>query len=219
MLDLLVDRAGDKDLAWLGDALDTRGDIDAVAVDVVRLHDDVTEIDANPVLDPGVLRKRGVAADEILLDDDAASDGLDRTVENRDEAIARRLHQTSVVLDDAGLDEIPLDPLDADVRALFVGLHQAAVGSDVTDNDGREATRHRAVRRRLVIPGSEVANFAHCGDSTNLQRQTPAYDCQRRSSVKAITSMESGNVRGIAGAEFRKAKASRRMNLQDPTDD
>ncbi|MGY3425890.1 hypothetical protein ACVWZW_006394 [Bradyrhizobium sp. F1.13.4] len=174
MLDLLVDRAGDKDLAWFGDALDARCDVDAVAVDVVRLHDDVTEVDANPVLDPGLLRKRGVAADEILLDDDAASDGLDRTVENRDEAIARRLHQTSIVLDDAGPDEIPLDPLDADVRALLVGLHQAAVGSDVTDNDGREATRHRAVRRRLVIPGSEVANFAHRGGTPQTYKASPS---------------------------------------------
>src|SRR3954470_12420586 len=60
VLDLLVDRAGDKDLSWLGDALDTRGDIDAVAVDVVRLHYDVTEIDANPVLDPGVLRSEAL---------------------------------------------------------------------------------------------------------------------------------------------------------------
>src|SRR5207253_2528777 len=110
VLDLLVDRAGDIDLAWLGDAFDARGDVDAVAVDVIRLYDDVTEIDANPVLDPGTLRKRGVAADEILLDDDAASHGFDRTVENRDEAVARRLHQTSMVLDNARLDEIPLDP-------------------------------------------------------------------------------------------------------------
>jgi hypothetical protein len=124
-----------------------------------------------------------------------------------------------VVLDDAGLDEIPLDPLDADVRALLVGLHQAAVGSDVTDNDGRETTRHRAVCGRLVIPGSEVANFAHCGGTPQTTRQTPAYDCERRSSVKAITSMKSGNVGAIVGVEFRKAKASARMNLRDPTED
>src|SRR6185369_15871537 len=162
---LLVDRARDVDLAGFGDALDARRNVDAVAVDVVRLHDDVAEIDADPVFDPGGLRKRGVAPDEILLNDDAAANGLDGTVEDRDEAVSRRLHQRSMVFDDAGLDEIPLDPLDANMRAFLVGLHQAAVGSDVTDDDCGETTRHRAVWRRLVmISGSEVTNLAHCGE-------------------------------------------------------
>ena len=112
-----------------------------------------------------MLRNRRIAADEVLLDDNAASNGLDGAVENSDETIARGLHQISMVLDDAGFDEIPLDPLDADMRAFLVGLHQATVGCDVTDNDGCETTRHSAVRRRLVlIPGSEVANFAHRGE-------------------------------------------------------
>jgi hypothetical protein len=31
--------------------------------------------------------------------------------------------------------------------------------------------------------------------------------------------MKSGNVGAIVGIEFRKAKASRRMNLHDPIDD
>ncbi|WP_345946671.1 MULTISPECIES: hypothetical protein [unclassified Bradyrhizobium] len=50
-----------------------------------------------------------------------------------------------MVFDDAGPDEVPLDPLDADVRALFVGLHQTTVGSYVTDYDGGETTRPDAV--------------------------------------------------------------------------
>src|SRR5262249_46335097 len=149
---------------------DARRNVDAVAIDVVRLYDDVAEIDANAIFDPRMLRKRGVAADEVLLDDDAAANGLNRTIENGNEAIARRLHQTSMVLDDAGLDEVALDPLDADMRAFLVRLHQAAVGRDVTDDNSGKATRHRAVRRRLaLIPRFEVANFTQCWGSTNLQ--------------------------------------------------
>jgi hypothetical protein len=60
----------------------------------------------------------------VLLDDDAASNGRNGTIENGNEAIARRIHQTSMMLDDAGLDEIALDPLEADMRALLVGLHR-----------------------------------------------------------------------------------------------
>src|ERR1044072_167416 len=117
-----------------------------------------------------MLRERGIAADEVLLNHDAAANGLNRAVEDGDEAIARGLHQTSMVLDDAGLNDIALDPLDADMRSLLVRLHDAAVGSDVADNDRRETARHGAVWRRLIlIAGSEVANFAHAGDSTRLQ--------------------------------------------------
>ncbi|WP_346659017.1 hypothetical protein [Bradyrhizobium sp. 76] len=50
-----------------------------------------------------------------------------------------------MVLDDAGLDEIPLNPLDTDVGALFVRLHQATVGSYITDNDRCETTRPDAM--------------------------------------------------------------------------
>lgn len=96
-----------------------------------------------------MFRLRSVAADEILLDDDAASNSLDGTIENRNEAIAGRLHQASMVLDDAGHDEIPLDPLDAGVRALLVSLHQATVGRDIADNDRSESPRQRPARRRL----------------------------------------------------------------------
>src|SRR5215471_11650901 len=160
------------DLARLRDAFDARGDIDAIAVDVVRFHDDVAEIDADAILDPRLLRKRGVATNEILLNDDAAPNGLDGAVEDCDEAVAGRLDQTSMVLGDAGLDEIPLYPLDADVRTFFVGLHQAAIGRNVADDDRCEATRHPAAQRRLaLIPRFEVANFTHRGAPPTCKRR------------------------------------------------
>jgi hypothetical protein len=107
------------------------------------------------------------------------------------------------------------------MRSFLVGLHQATVGRDVTDNDGCETTRpYAAVRRRLVmISGSEVANFAHRGGTPPTTKAAPAYDFQTWPSVKAITSMKWGNAEAIAGIEFRKAIASRRLNLHDPHDD
>ena len=44
-------RAGDTDPAGLGNGLQPRGDVDAVAVKVVALDDDVAEIDADAELD------------------------------------------------------------------------------------------------------------------------------------------------------------------------
>jgi hypothetical protein len=46
-LDLIVDVARDADTARLGEALEARRDVDAVAVDVVVLDDHVAEVDAD----------------------------------------------------------------------------------------------------------------------------------------------------------------------------
>ena len=58
VLYLLVNAARDVNLARIGNALETRSDVDAVTVDVVWFDDDVAEIDADPVLDPVMLRQR-----------------------------------------------------------------------------------------------------------------------------------------------------------------
>ena len=55
VLYLFVDAAGDIDFAGLGYAFKPRGDIDAVAVNVVGFDDDIAKIDANSILDPMML--------------------------------------------------------------------------------------------------------------------------------------------------------------------
>ena len=57
MLYLFVDAAGDIDLAGTGDAFKPRGNVDAVAIDVVGFDDDVAKIDADPILDPICIRR------------------------------------------------------------------------------------------------------------------------------------------------------------------
>ena len=147
MLYLFVDAAGDVDLAGIGNAFKSRGDIDAVAINVVCFDDDVAKIDAYSILDPMMLGQRCVAANQILLDDDAAPDGFDGTIENRDETVARGFNKLAVMFDDAGFDEVALDPLDAVVRPFLVDLHQAAVAGDIACDDRRKAARRRLARR------------------------------------------------------------------------
>jgi hypothetical protein len=58
---------GDADAARRGEALEARRDIDAVAVNVVRRHDDVAEIDADAQIDAAVLRQPGVPREDDPL--------------------------------------------------------------------------------------------------------------------------------------------------------
>ena len=69
------------------------------------------------------------------------------------------------------------------------------------------------------MSGSEVANFAHSGDSTNLQEAPQAYRSEKQSSVKAITSINRDNVEARDGIKVRTTKALDRLNLLDQTGD
>jgi hypothetical protein len=54
--------------AWLRDALQSRGDIDAVAHEVaVALLDDVAKVDADAKFDAAVGRQAGVALEQAVL--------------------------------------------------------------------------------------------------------------------------------------------------------
>ena len=123
LLYLFVNPARDVNLAGISNALKTRSNIDTIAVNIICFDDDVAKIDANSILDPMVLWQRCITTNQVLLDDDAATHGFYRTVENRDKAVPSSFNEFPVVFYDGGFDEIALDPLDAIVRPLFVDLH------------------------------------------------------------------------------------------------
>ena len=53
---LFVNAARNKNLARFGNTLKARSDVDAIAVNVGCFDDNVAKIDANPILDPLMLR-------------------------------------------------------------------------------------------------------------------------------------------------------------------
>ena len=68
LADRALDGVGDGDAARLGDALQTRGDVDAVAVDrAVALLDHVAEMDADAKLHPAIGSDFGRAPAELGL--------------------------------------------------------------------------------------------------------------------------------------------------------
>src|SRR6266550_4270909 len=84
---------GDADAAGRGEAFETRGEVDAVAIDVVRRNDNVTEIDAHPELHPPSFRQSGISRTHRALHFQGAADRVDD---------ARELDKSAVssVLDD-----------------------------------------------------------------------------------------------------------------------
>ena len=81
-LDLPVGVLGQTDRARLGDALEPRGDVDAVAHQIaVALLDHVAQMNADAELDAPVLRHAGVALDHAVLHFDRAAHGVDHAAE------------------------------------------------------------------------------------------------------------------------------------------
>src|SRR4029450_2390694 len=76
-LDLIVGRAGEADPAAVGEALQARRDVHAVAIESLTLDDDVAEIDADAEPHPARVRQPGVARLDLPLDVDGALDGVD----------------------------------------------------------------------------------------------------------------------------------------------
>src|SRR5262249_41371527 len=158
--DLLVDTAGDENVAWSGNSFQARRDVDALTVDVVRLNNHVTKMNADPIQDTLLVRQRGIAADHALLNDDCAAHGFNRAVEHGQETIARMLDGPAVMLGDGWLDEFAPMPLDASMGSFLIHAHQPAVSRDIGRDDCSQAARHLIRRRRSVFTTPDGINLA-----------------------------------------------------------
>ena len=136
--DLIADRARDADAAGLGELLQARGDVDAVAEDVVVLDDHVAEIDADAELDPragGTSALRRAMRRWISTAHCTASATLWNSTSMPSPVV---LMMPALVLGDRRVDQLEPVRLEARERARLVGLHQPAVADHVGRQDRRE---------------------------------------------------------------------------------
>ena len=98
---------GNADRSGLGDPLQARGDIDAVAHEIaVAFLDHVAEMDADPKFDALVRRDLGVALDHCPLDFNGAIHCVDNTPELDNCAIAGALDDPAVVHGDGRIEQV-----------------------------------------------------------------------------------------------------------------
>src|SRR5205085_6836341 len=117
-------------------------------------------IDANPILQPRLPGQRLIALNDVLADDDAASRGFNRIIENRSKSIGRGFDQPSVVLENAGLYEFALDPLCSTARLFVVGWRRTGAARNIA-NDNCGKTAGRRLPGHAVPVRSELSNFSH----------------------------------------------------------
>ncbi len=141
---------GKTDRARLGDAFQSRGDVDAVAHQVaVALLDDVAEMNADPEDDAAVLGHAGVALDHGVLNFDRAAHGVDDAAEFDDRAVAGALDHAPVMDRDGRVDEVAAQRPEPRQDAILVRAGKPGEADHVRAQNRREFAcfGHRGLRR------------------------------------------------------------------------
>src|SRR5205814_4760318 len=115
-----------------------RGDIDAVAVEVVALDDHVAEIDADAQLDAAVRRDARVPLGHRLLHRDRAAHRIDDAGKLHQHAVAGGLDDAAPVLGDLRVEELAAQSLEAFERAFLVRPHQPRIPRHIGGEDRGE---------------------------------------------------------------------------------
>lgn len=131
VLDLLIDGPRDVNAARLGHPFESRGDVDAVTVNVAVLDDNVPEIDTHTILNPLRSGNLEVAIDHRLLNHNCRSDRLHRRFEGRQKSISEGLDDLPTVFSDSRSDHFPGDLPHARKRPAFVSMHQSGIADDI----------------------------------------------------------------------------------------
>jgi hypothetical protein len=104
-LHLPISLLGETNRAGLGNALQSRGDIDPVAHQVaVGLLDDVAQMNADAELDASLGRHAGIAFDHAVLNFDGAAHRIDHAAKLDDRAVACALDDEPMMRSDRRVD-------------------------------------------------------------------------------------------------------------------
>jgi len=150
--DLVEDIAGHADAAGVRQSLQARGNVDAVAVDVVAVDDDVADVDADAVDDSALDGDLRV----IFLDRGLQLDGekhrVDHAGEFHQRAIAHQFDGAAAIGPGPRLDELRAVGFQGRQGAALVGAHEAAVPDHVGGEDRRQAAFLFFFLHRLTSP-------------------------------------------------------------------
>jgi hypothetical protein len=128
---LAVGTVGERNTAGFGNLLQPRGQVHAVAIQVVAVDDHITQIDPDAILDAvlGALLEIG-GRDGGLYHNSPFSRVHDAR-ELREQPIADDLDDTAAVFLDLRCDQVLISGLETRVRTGLVDLHEAGVANHV----------------------------------------------------------------------------------------
>src|SRR5262249_54992231 len=127
---LIANIAADADPSRLRQGFQARGDVDAVAIDVFVIDDDVRHVQANARLATPLWRNLHIALGHFPLDIDSTAYAVDDTGKLDEQAVARRFDNAPAVFRDLGIDDRASVALECGQCAFFVEAHQPRIAHD-----------------------------------------------------------------------------------------
>ena len=138
-LDLPIRLLGQTNGTRLGDAFQSRGDVDAIAHQVaVALLDDIAQVDADAKLNAALGRQASVPLDHAVLHLDGAAHSVDHAAELDEDAVAGPLDHATVMHGDGGIDQIASERAQPRKCPLLVGTSELAVADYICRQNRRE---------------------------------------------------------------------------------
>src|SRR5215831_3531803 len=148
---LIVDLRRNTDAARLGDALQTRRNVHAVAVDSGFVMDDVTLVDTDPELHTTRVFDVVVALRHGLLDGNRTLHGVHDAAKLSEDPVACRIDDAATVLPNDREDD-GLVPFEIANGGSLVSAHQGAIARDVRSQDRNQFTGNPWISRNIRHP-------------------------------------------------------------------
>ena len=139
---LVVDSAGYADAARLGQALQPRRQIDAIALNVIAVDHHIAEVDAEAEHDSAVFRQLGIALDNCPLHVGGHPNRAGDAVELGQHPVAHQLDDAPLVLGDLGIDELQSNGFQGRERTFLVRSDEARIAHDIGGQYGSETAFH-----------------------------------------------------------------------------
>jgi hypothetical protein len=138
-------------------ALQPNRKIDAVAVEVITIDDDVAKIYTHSKLETFILRVASIPLGHSSLDFDGTARRIYHAAELDQEAITHHLEDATCMLVDRRIETVPPMLPKKIERLLFIDFHEAAVSDNISGQDRRQPTlnmflRHVVSRHRKQSP-------------------------------------------------------------------
>jgi hypothetical protein len=131
-LHLTIGVLGETDAARFADALQPRGDINAIAHQIaVALFDDVAQMNAEAKEDAPVLRHFGIALDHRALHFDREAHRIDDAAELDDAAVAGALDDAAMMHGDERVDQVAAERPEPRQNSIFVRAREPAIADHI----------------------------------------------------------------------------------------
>jgi hypothetical protein len=146
---------GKADASGFGDPFQARGDVNAIAEDIVVVDDDVADVNSDAELDPEILRYMGILARRAALNFGRATRSIHHAGEFHQHAVARGLDDAAAMCGDGWIDEGFSDRLQPGQRSFLVGTHEAAIPGDIRSQYRCQSSFH-AIDGQKLPPRLEI---------------------------------------------------------------